>query len=279
MTIIGRRHRPAPLICFIAMICAACVAHAAPIVSESFDYSPAGAFPANANGGTGFTAAWILTFTPLLASTGLTHPLVSDASGLAFTSPANTTGSIKRVVNTALFPSNLTNNGATFGTASASGTLWFSYLHQLNNAYSYLAFESFKIGTSAPGSNYGITTHTGGGTIAVTPHAVNLVLIRLVFNANGIDGITLWVNPASLTNLTTANAVDDFPVGITAFNQIQFANITATGGTGGTATFDEFRIGTSLAEVIPEPASLALLVTTLCVLLPARRPAAIKPDR
>jgi hypothetical protein len=73
--------------------------------------------------------------------------------------------------------------------------------------------------------------------------------------------------------------VNDFSVNITAFNHIQFANISATGGAGGTATFDEFRMGTSLADVIPEPASLALLITTLCVLPPTRRRAAIRPDR
>ncbi|MFA7236372.1 MAG: hypothetical protein WC058_05870 [Phycisphaeraceae bacterium] len=278
MTVIGRRHRLASLLCFIAVIFAACAAQAAPIVSESFDYSPAGTFPANADGGTGFTAAWIPTFTPLLASTGLTHPLVFNASGLAFTSPANTTGSIKRVVNTAAFGSDLApQNSATFGADKASGDLWISYLHQLNNSYSYLAFGSFFVGTTSDNtSRYRVTigTHTGG-YYQLTANTVNLVIIHIHFFPDSPDQFTLWVNPASLTNLTTANAVDDFSIAITAFNLFQLANIASTG----TATFDEFRMGTSLAEVIPEPACLALLVTMLCVLPPTRRPAAISPDR
>lgn len=271
MTIIGRRHRPAPLICFIAVICAACVAHAAPIVSESFDYSPAGSSLNGANGGTGFTGPWTSTNAPIVASTGLTHSLIFDEFGLGFTSLPTAGASPKRRIDASLFPASM-KSGSSLGTSTDSGTLWITYLHHLDQDYSFIYLGNFRIGTTSKTSGYGIIDHTGGNTYALTPNQTNLVVIRVIF-ANTADQMTLWVNPVSLSNLTTANAVDSYTPGGNGLGDISIIQ-PVNAGAGDTAIWDEFRVGTDLLTLIPEPASLALLVTTLCVLLPAHRPAA-----
>lgn len=265
---------PIYAILLAAVVAVVTGAHAAPIVSESFDY-PMNASLVGANGGDGFTNAWSSAGSPF-ATTGLDHPALFNESGQAATTASNVTTGIKRTIDTSLFPTSLTNGGATFGTTSASGTLWISYLHNISHAYSYFEFESVRVGINSAGSNnYRVITRTGGGSYTITPGQTNLIIIRIIFNANGNDDFALWVNPASTSTLAIGDAVAHFTdTNFSPFNQIQFANIAdGAAGNGGSAAFDELRLSTELADVIPEPASLALLMLLgAASFLPRRRP-------
>jgi len=223
----------------------------------------------------GFTAAWA-TYSggaASVAATGLTDsrlPLPGsggsmDAGGVARTHRAFST---------------------TYGTDGT--TLWASYLMA---APSYSAStwrgEAFGNGpgTSAPGeyvldiawdgwgtpstaANQVILYHrpspTMGAGTGVTPTggAINLMLVKFAFGASDSDSVTLWINPADVSSEAALGAGTTLSGYDFAFNRLWIEDSAG----GGAATYDEFRLGDTLNDVvIPEPGSFVLCLSGLAL--------------
>jgi len=99
----------------------------------------------------------------------------------------------------------------------------------------------------------------------VTPTTTNptasLYVGEIQFGASDSDTLLSAINPTSSAQLTTAQGPGNF-----SFDRLQFEGL-------GDAQFDEFRVGTTFADVasVPEPASLGLLAVGGVALLARRR--------
>jgi hypothetical protein len=227
-------------------------AFAALSVYEPFNYIPSGSVLSTVGtGGTGFSSGWTTTGTSAtINTTGLSYSL-SPAVGLAGTT---TTGTA--TVNSRSLTSALGANGT---------TTYFSFLLQpkattagQNAEFGLLGASSVNlwVGKSAAGtytSTYVMETgaSAGSGTSAVNSGVTVangttvLLVIKAVFNS-GADNFSLFVNPTSFVEGTpsaTLNGVIDLG---TSFSSLQF-----TGNLG--FTFDELKIGSAYADVVPEP--------------------------
>lgn len=103
------------------------------------------------------------------------------------------------------------------------------------------------------------------------------VLARLDYNVSGgQDRITYWINPTDLTSESAATAsaqatgtLASFGLNVTSdLTRLTFA---ANSYMGGLARFDEARLATDLASIVPEPTGLALAAIVPAALLRRRR--------
>lgn len=253
---------------------------AAPLVEESFDYGTSltsGNNIAGANGGTGFSGAWVNT-----------------RNSPDYIEPGNTAGDLDvaggKLQGNAWSGAARPLDGSLAGNLTDGSTLWFSAILDLDgqntaNADINIAltnatkFNSGDFGSRENldgATNEGIgVTHSGGNIRAVywdnaggrtesgatslsiggtTNPASALVVGKIVWGA-GSETIELYAPDANLnlgsaiTSLTTAGNLTQ-----TSFNNlaIQFKD---------TSRVDEIRFGATSADVlpVPEPGSLALL--------------------
>lgn len=284
----------------LAMVCslgaavfAATSSFAAPLVEESFDYGESlssGNNIAGANGGTGFSGAWVNTRnSPDYTEPGFTAGDLAVAGG--YVRGAAWSG-VARPLDGSLAGANLLDDGA---------TLWFSVIMGLEgqntaNADINIALTNaakFNSGTFGErenldgATNEGIgVTHSGGNITAVywdsaggrteagaTSLSIGgnnpgsaLVVGKITWGA-GSETIELYAPDASLnlgsaiTSLTTAGNLTQ-----TSFNNlaIQFKDQSQV---------DEIRFGATSADVlpVPEPASLALIGLGSLMMLRRRR--------
>jgi hypothetical protein len=170
-------------------------------------------------------------------------------------------------------------------------TVWVSFLAQsdaITTATSRYAFVELAntgvnnrlwIGKVTPvlTGNWGINlpdnTAPGGPTSADFGDAAKMnqqtmFLMKLDFPtaADGVTGISVWLNPPDLTDESALLApVFQSVVNYTTWNQVGVAGRYST-------DFDEIRIGTTFASVtpIPEPATAFLLAFGVCGLLVRR---------
>ena len=129
-------------------------------------------------------------------------------------------------------------------------SLFISFLGSTSSAtadafrlsFKYDGSANFYLSNTATGWSLNGTTATGVPLELNTP---TLFVLRFDFAAGATDSITLWVNPALGTPLGSPNAVVsniDFP---------GLANFQTRAAVANAMTFDELRIGTTLAAVTP----------------------------
>lgn len=273
--------------------CVASSAHAALIISESFDYPIGGTLSnvnganADANGGTGFSGAW---------NNSRTDAIVAGLTDARSATPGGGVGGA------ALVSVNFTGrtwDGTSYGTDA--NEIWFSTLFTTSGASFNGTGNSRMLvfGSLTSGTGFGFELTTAGNLVArlggsnsaavatYTQGQANFVLGRYVNSTSGNDLLQLWVNPTA-GELSTFNASGlladlgtvDSSVAITSeavtFSTSSAVYLRAQNSATTNWTADELRIGTTFTDVaaIPEPsaaASLAGLAVLGGVMLRRRR--------
>jgi len=169
-------------------------------------------------------------------------------------------------------------------TYSSASTLWLSYLFtqsNTNNAdgnndgISLLGSGTSRIFFGSDGAGDFVIRAIAGQSVTGGSDAFANTLVgatsgqtfQLVVNIDPSTGYTMWVNP------TGFNSVNGTPTGGTSAsmtsNLLQFSFDTIQLGgddptnTNGSVTFDEFRMGTTAAAVVPEPSAYAMALAGL----------------
>lgn len=186
--------------------------------------------------------------------------------------------------------------------ANSTGTLWASFIIQAtaaaqgglgasinftNNNTPTASSAGVSIGAVGSSANYrvanrGTDTSGSGSVLTTTTNAGTQVFavlkLTLDTNTGANDFVSLWFNPnlgsfngteaslgtAALDNQSMGN------IGLTSINSIVFgSNYVNTGSP--VLGLDEIRLGTTVASVIPEPTTWALLAGSLTALAIFRR--------
>ncbi|MBK1816488.1 PEP-CTERM sorting domain-containing protein [Luteolibacter yonseiensis] len=237
-------------------------ASAAVLASDVFNY-PAGTFSTDAwNGGTGWSGAWRdssnnATYDPSIGTDGRLH-----------TESANAADRHKGVVRTLSDSYNV----------AEDGTLWASVSMSVNSVgetgqYAWLSFmngtaEPFRFGRhDATNTHWGLQASTN---VPGTSPGSTIVFGRidtLLFKMEYVGGNTiysLWVNPTgSETDLGTPDST------LTRAGSLVFDGIRMQSRA--SATFDDFTLGTTFSDVVPEPSSLLMAVSGSLLLLSRKR--------
>ena len=168
-------------------------------------------------------------------------------------------------------------------TYSSASPLWFSYLFtqsNTNNAdgnndgISLVNSGTSRIYFGSDGAGDLVIRAIAGQSVTAADAFANTFVgatsgqtFQLVVNIDPSTGYTMWVNP------TGFNSVNGLPTGGTSasltsnllqfsFDTIQLGGDDST-NTNGSVTFDEFRMGTTAAAVVPEPSTCASLLAGL----------------
>jgi hypothetical protein len=258
--------------------------------NKPFDTSPAGSDPQNPTV-FGFSGPWNSGGTGLWrpVSAGLDHPAIAGEAGGAALFQWNSEVGKRQVKRDLTSPPAIT-KGATF---------WMSGMVHLNqndadfDGYAYAGFGSdlnddantqgLRIGVEGDGSESEmdlVFRHRGGLGSArpeslvlldgVQPGQTHHVLIKATVDSDlggssvpGNDNISIWLDPELFTDETSLGVplleVEDYAL----FNNSGLQSLTLEGAdiTGTGVRFDEFRLGTELADVaqaVPEPSGLML---------------------
>ena len=240
-------------------------------VYEPFSYTAATSLGGQ-NGGTGFSGAW----TSVTGTSTVSSPSLSYASLSGLGNRATTTAATATTQNRSL--------SASLG--AVTGTTYISFLLRPDAATSAANAEFGLVGTTASlfvgkassgnTSNYLLDTlSTSGGTqnastTAFANGTAVLMVLRADFVGVGADTFKLFINPNGSTEPGTADATKaSYDLG--TVGTIQF-----TGNLG--FSIDELKIGSTYADVVPEPSTYAagLAVAGLVGMTWARRRTAAK---
>lgn len=276
---------------------------------EGFDYA-AGAMTNTLNGGTGWnatgdasanTASWGVgtnltpTGTPTITAAGLvgSSALINgpsqigrsfggqtvDAGTFYFSYLTQKTVNEVRTVNFGFFGT--TERVAIGQIASNTNTRdqdggWLSGAAANSGNFSVLVSNSQNTTVAAPGdaASYNGVYVNQSAPAAFALGATALVVGKFEFDINGTaDRLTLYINPGNLLNessLTPYLVLDHNDFGsLTGLRLFSGGNATGFPASGG--QFDEIRLGTTFAQVVPEPGSAALLASGGMALLIRRR--------
>lgn len=172
------------------------------------------------------------------------------------------------------------NSSNATGAIRASGTVFFGFDMKYANGASWLAlstydggYERFKFGATdvAGGKFFGLEVNGSGApngwhltNIAALPDQGYRLVGEIDYTGGGDVQIRMWVNPNS-GDLATPDLV----LGYTEHNWQTGIRL----GSGGTAptTWDNVTVGTTFADIVPEPATMSLLTAASMGLLAARR--------
>jgi hypothetical protein len=268
----------------------ASAARATVIAYEPFNY-PAGSIAGATGGGsTGWAGAWALSSGSV--TTGGPSTMLPVPSGTAAVSsffatvgtPSSGQGIAQR-----FFASTITSASLA---AQGSDILYFSYLVKRNDAgldVQDLVLNGSVNGTAGNIAGFGVnnstlspTTNSNWGilnqqnTASWAPTAISSVSSPEVFLVGSVDfttgAIDLWVNPQGTAQPPTSgsNFVSTtiaLTTGITISNIIPFGSAAAASST----DYGAFTFGSSYADVVPEPSSLALVCLPAVALLRRRR--------
>ena len=212
---------------------------------------------AGQTGGTGFSGAWSAgTGTSTVSAPGLTYSGLTVVGNRA-TTPAS---------------ANTQNRGLSASLGGSTVTTYISFLLRPDNATSAANAEFGLIGSSANvfvgkaasgnTSNYLLDTTTAGGTQNATSTAfANGTAVLMVLRADFVGGASpdsfkLFINPSNAAEPGTADAQASYNVG--TISTIQF-----TGNLG--FSFDELKIGSSYADVVPESSTWGSVIAVIGV--------------
>jgi hypothetical protein len=125
-----------------------------------------------------------------------------------------------------------------------------------------------KPGAGATG-NYVIEAGDGSNqhasTVAESIGNTAFLAVKITFHDAGMEDISLFANPSVLTPEGSLVASASGQLEMFAFNDFFIST-----GTNANWIFDDIRMGTTFADVAPEPASMATLISAATILL-ARR--------
>jgi hypothetical protein len=255
--------RFAPFSLLIALISSAApplTARGDLIMSDSFEY-PTGGLNGK-NGGIGFGG------NPWTAVAGQADPTIT-AGSMTYTdgtraydsagnklAPANTSRSTRNldaaepVANRTIWVA----FRATFSGAGGFGTnhAGFSLFSAANGAGS-----EFFIGKPGSATNWGVDTSSAAAAQAsgaVTAADKDALLVTKIVYGASTAAVSFWVNPAGITSEPALGPADATSTE-TNFNIVSIRVSTGADATG--FQFDEFRVGDTLADVVPEPGCAA----------------------
>jgi len=240
------------------------LAAASPIAFEAFDYAPGQL--GTASGGSGWTTSWAG------GSTNVTAPgLVGSGVGSASTNKLTT---------------NNDNNGA-FRSVSSQGadgtTVWLRYLTSGTGApvaagYAGVSLFAGNVENLFTGKRSNQTTlgversgqANGGGDSTVTADtATHLLVYRIDFGGGttaGNEKVTMYIDPApgAAPNVAPSVTLPD----VTNFT---FDRVRIQSGNGSNFNVDEVALGTTYADVVPEPATIGFVGLGAIATLASRR--------
>jgi hypothetical protein len=247
--------------------------HATLLVEEVFDYSAGAITDANLNGGTGLSGAWGTGggSAPVIVSGSLTAP-----TGYGFTPDGNRVENTGNGFITRAFE---TDSRLNLGSDNTYYMSWLirtsvigdvSRLNLVDNAFANRisigklgnANDNLAIQLSDGSVLYSTTSLTNGDFLIVAKLESDdgtLTVSASAFPSTGSVGS----EPATWDISTTSTSADHVK------NMLSM-NVLMQGASGNIG-FDEFRIGTTYAAVIPEPSTLALLGIALGVAAIFRR--------
>lgn len=240
------------------------VSHGAAIAYDGFDYAT-GSSLGDKNGGSGkWTSAWV-------QPSGQTAP--SIASGLTYTDlatgkaldtnggSAQDNGSSALVAVRAWDSTGLTSDGS---------TIWFSTLFNSSTTASSDVRVYFTGASASDFTNVGagLFAASGGPTVAARINAstsstlsytrgeTTLVVGRITFSDTaGQDEVRVWVNPSFTSVPSDASGV----AVLGTINASNYDRLSFRQGSPWQGFVDELRMGETYFDVVPEPASLAIV--------------------
>jgi hypothetical protein len=139
----------------------------------------------------------------------------------------------------------------------ASGnTLYFSFLYATQSGDTQTGAFEFLRGGNSDNSNLALGISV---TATTAPSSASLYVGEIVFGASDSDTLYGATNPASVGALSQVGGVGNY-----SFDRMELK---------GTSDFqlDEIRVGSTFADVVPEPTSIALLGLGSLGLLVRRR--------
>jgi hypothetical protein len=277
-------------------ISAASTARAAVIASENFSQYTSGtsatvpstAAQLNGDGGanSGWAGAWNSTSgTPFVTSNGLTAPTsgLGQAASVAaqFNGESGTTNSASRILSSPVasggsyyisFLFNVQDTNARsavviLANATSGDALEIGDSYNPTNTNDDLGFQALNVNSGA----------TDPSSVVATINTTFLLVadVEATGGTNGDGFAKLFVNPTSSTESADTVALtiqgtstSALQAGLTTVSLFA-GNGTST--TGANATYGDILIGTTFADVLPEPSSLAILCLPAMALLSRRR--------
>ncbi len=246
---------------------ATCVASAAPIAYEGFNYTTPGTVSGQ-SGGDGWAAAWTGTDQHDIGSPGLTY---TDGNANVLPVEGNTAAGVPndtsfRSLDTSLWPAAV-KTGSELGAPDA--VIWVSFIAQAAEAnasqWSGLSLhnagggEGMFLGNPFTPTNWGADLKDGGTIETTVPvDQQRFVLVRMAWagDGNSVD-VDMWLNPpldgeAGLASVAAGKKASGTRLSNFLFSQVRMAGNVAH-------DWDEIRFGTSYDQVVPDPATLLLL--------------------
>lgn len=274
------------LISTLSILGFATAAHASLMLYEGFDYSAGGL--AGENGGSGFSTSW--------ASSGaggdtVTYPgstYISGADSLSVTggyaavTNSGTAGAF-RDFSTIVAPDGVSSywisliastGGIAFGSGGDEASI------QIRDADNT---DLISVGAFGSSANWRIRAKSADGSVsgfsnandAPNSGASAFILIQVNVDTTAADNIYFWVNPSLdneptiVTATSSITGTNFWDSGDFSINRIRAGLNNSGAAESKTLNYDEYRFGTSFADVapIPEPSHFALIAAGLVMLL------------
>jgi len=233
------------------------IAHAGLIVEEGFGYA-AGALNGTQAGGLGLTGNWGTSITNSIATPGLGF---SSSSGILCTNGAGRLdlgngATPSRVMSTpvsgaSIYFSMVINMNGTVESNRTGFEFQHSYLPlhdgnlfgRVNGGWGILTGPAGDTGVTAPG---GAPYYTWKGVTAVANNLPHLIVYKLDYQANSIK---MWVDPSPGSLETTPSATLATGGGTVNLNNQVADSIRIFNESSHTSSVDEFRVGSTWADV------------------------------
>jgi hypothetical protein len=265
-------------VAFLATMLALCAprrAEAALVAYEGFESYTADAALSGGSGGTGWTANWAA-----VAGVNVKAATLSYSNGSVVVAGGSLSGGVDDATNSA--------SAASRSFAAQTGTVYMSLLMAMPVGLSTDDFIHFMFNDDTVNTNSGgfgkinqtdarlgarIGMGNGGGTTNSTVSLTGTDTFFLVGKISKVastnyNRLDFYINPSSLTEPVTANAVSSADSGISTINFFSMRTVALDALD--RVQFDELRFGTTFADVLPEPTTGVLMMLG-AVLLGSRR--------